>query len=171
MVRTPRKERLWTTATVQLTLSSAGVAGSNSNNLSTPFVTKAGRQLLKGDTLAHTWLKGVWTQSAAGDSSRERVHLGILFHPTGLDAIDFPDLSVHDGDLQLHDSRGLREPLVIQDPMVTPQMATVDIESAGQRMVRASGAATTLSIVGQTVVAPSAGSFEFTGACTCLWLI
>ncbi len=170
-VSTPRKERVWTSSQVQFALSVAGQPGTAFLDLGGALVAKLLRSLSKGDTISHLWVKGVWTQSAAGDSSREFLALGIGFFTTDLLTTDMPDLFTREGNLPLHDVRGLREPLALQDAMVTPQLATVDIESSGQRTVPYSGPGVQLRMYAQTLNAPSAGSFEFTGAVTCLWLV
>ncbi len=171
-VVTPRKRRVWTGGSVDLVLGTAGVPGTSPTpTMNTAFLNKVGRNYTPGDTLAHTWLKGLWSQSAAGDSSKEILSIGVAFMPLLIDAADFPDLFDHDGDLQLHDSRGFLEPTTLQTPMQPIQLATVDIESAGMRTVPSGGGVWTLFCFGQTTNAPSAGSFEFHGAFTQLWLI
>ena len=164
------KERLWTATRMEFAVSVAGVAGTIFNpNLGLAFRAKTGRNFLRSDTVTHTWVKGVWTQSAAGDSSRETLHFGIGFFTPAIDAVDMPNLFDRDGDLLLHDGRGFREPTVLQTPMVPQQLATIDIESKGQRSVPAT--TTELLFFAQCQEAPSAGSFELQVAVTQLWLI
>ncbi len=167
---TPRKNRVWTTSPIDLAISAGGTAGQQFDVVSSSFIAKVGRALARGDTLAHSWLKGVWTQSAAGDSSFERLYLGLGFYPTQIGASEFPDLSDHDGDWQMHDARGFREGVTVQAVFIPSELAAVNIESAGQRMVPRSGDDYRLSMVGQSDNNPSAGSFEFSGALTLLWL-
>jgi len=165
-----RKERLWTAAPMEFSVNVAGVAGTIFNpNLGLAFRNKTGRNFLRSDTVAHTWVKGVWTQSAAGDSSRERLSFGIGFFTPNVLAVDMPNLAEHDGDLVLHDTRGFREPTVLQTPMVPQQLATIDIESRGQRSVPST--TTELLFFAQSNTGPSAGSFELQVMVTQLWLI
>jgi len=169
---TPRKRRVWTGGAATLALNSAGIPGTVlSGNMNSAFLNKVGRNLVSSDTLSHTWLKGVWSQSAAGDSSKEVLSIGVGFYPTLMDAVDFPDLFDHDGDLQLHDSRGFLEPTTLQTPMQPIQLATIDIESSGMRTVPTSGDVYKLFLFVQTTNSPSAGSFELQVAFTQLWLI
>ncbi len=163
-----RKTRLWTTEFVN---ESPGASPSQ-ENLSTEFRTKTGREHLPGDTVAHLYVKGLWSQSAAGDSSAEELGIGIGFYPSAMDAIDFPSVLDHDGDWVLHDVRGFIEPTTLQTPLVPIQLAAVDIESRGQRTVPRGGSAYSLWFVTESFNgAPSSGSFEFRGAVTILWLL
>ncbi len=165
-----RKERMWVTSAMEFALSAGGTGGTVFNpNMGLNFRDKVGRNFLKSDTLAHTWVKGVWTQSAAGDSSREQLMFAIGFFTPNIDAVDLPDLRNHDGNLCLHDARGFREPTVLQSPMVPQQLASIDIESRGMRSVDAT--TTDLFFFAQTNLAPSSGSFELQVMVTALWLI
>ena len=170
-VVTPRKRRGWTASDVTLTIGAGGQAGQQRNTIGVNFRSKFDRDFMPGDTVGYSWLKGLWSQSAAGDSSREHLYLGLGFATTGAIASDLPDLTLHNGDLQLHDGRGLKEPTTLQTPMVPIQLATIDIESAGQRKVPAGGAAYELNLYGASQNSPSAGSFEFTGVLVILWLL
>ena len=168
---TKRKNRLWVTSDISFALGTGGLVGiTGVATPTTDFITKSGREMLRSDTVGHSWLKGVWTQSTDGDSSRERLSLGLGFFSPLIDTGDFPLVEDHDGDWQMHDSRGFREPSgAVQLPMVPQQLATVDIESAGQRS--AMGAGMALFMVAQTQTIPSSGAFEFQGSLTVLWLI
>ena len=168
---TPRKRRGWTCTEISFAINAGGTGGTVLASVGPDFRGKFDRDFIRGDTLGHTWLKGVWTQSAAGDQSRDSLYLGIAFFTSATDANDLPDLREHDGNLQLHDARGFREPTTLQTPMVPIQLATVDIESAGQRSVPSGGQAYDLVCFGMSNTAPSAGSFEFQGVLTCLWLL
>jgi len=163
-----RKERVWVTENISEALSTTA---QSIQSLTLVFETKVGRKLAKGDTLSHTWFKGLWSQSAAGDSSAEQLAFGIGFYPSLMDAGDFPNVLAHQGDWQMHDSRGFLEPETLQTPMVPQQLATLDIESRGQRAVPKSGSGYNLFLVAQSLVAPSAGSFELRGSLTMLWLV
>ena len=134
------------------------------------FRAKTGRSFLKSDTLGHIWIKGVYTSVAAGDGSPVHFCMGVGFFASGIDNADFPDLDSHDGDLQLHDARGLLENLLTTRSLEPPELALVDIESAGQRTVPAGGTAYELFTVLQAVEAPSQ-TVTFVGSFTQLWLI
>ncbi len=166
-MRTARKNRVWTSEFVSLVGSQAGTLF----NLSTAFTSKMDRSLAPGDTLAHSWVKGLWSQSAAGDSSAEQLGFGIGFFNAGIDPNDMPVLLDHDGDWQLHDVRAFIEPTTLQTPMVPQQLATIDVESRGQRTVPRAGNAYVLNLSAISLNAPSAGSFELRVAITLLWLV
>ena len=170
-VVTPRKARIWTSWCVSLNVSFGGQG--NGDLDTTPglaFEVKTGRNLLRSDTLAHTWIKGLWSASAAGDSSQECLYLAVGFMPRLTDAADVPDLEAHDGDWQLHDGRSFLHPVTTQTPMIPIQLATIDIESAGQRTAPATGNAYQLFVYAQSKNTPSSGSFECRIAATQLWL-
>jgi len=168
-VMTPRKRRLWTNSEVTFALSTAGAAGTAFHILSTPFVAKTGRAHVQGDTLAHVWLKGGWTMSTAGDSGNVSAFIGTMWVPNNLLGSDMPDLLTHDGDLQLYDSRGMKEGITTQS--VLGDISTVDIESAGQRKAPYAGGGIEVRMFAQIRRAPSSGAIEFIGEATCLWLI
>jgi len=163
-----KKNAVWTTLNLQLSPGAAVVA----SDISDTFTAKVDRELSPGDTVSHIWVKGVWTQSAAGDSSKELLAFGIGFYPRATDAIDFPAVIDHTGDWVLHDARGFIEPLTLQTPMVPQQLATIDIESRGQRSVPRGGAAYSLfAVAASRNGVPSAGAFELVAAVTILWLV
>ena len=170
---TPRKTRLWVTTNIALSVSAAGIAGQGIDaTMGTDFEAKSGRTMTKGDTLAHTWVKGAWSQSSTGDTTIETVAFGIMFAPEAMDSIDFPLMIDHSGDLQLHDSRSLRENNGVAADFMRPvQLAIIDIESAGQRSVPFAGVDVGLFVIGGTQTTPSAGNFTLEVAVTALWLL
>ncbi len=169
LVRTPRKGRFWTTSPVTEEIFTAGIPGQQATNVATTdFQASTGRNLF-GVTLAHTWLKGHWLASAAGDNGIVTVGIGVGVYAEGIDQADFPDLNLHEGDWQLHDVRGLREPITTFTPLVPIQLSSVDINSGGQRKIGSPGMS--LWVVFQSDQTPSAGSYNFHGALTCLWLL
>ena len=166
---TPRKGRLWVTTQIGQIVSQAGVA---STAMGIDFREKVGREFLPTDTLDHTWLKGVYTHSTAGDSSFEHFALGIGFFTAGVDANDLPDVLRHDGDWQMHDARSFRDSITVQSPLIPIQLAALDIESAGKRSVPRGGAASyELFFTAKSLNAPSSGSFEIVASITALWLV
>ena len=170
-VRTPRKTRLWVTSRAVVTLVAVGQAGQAQFDLSAGFITKTGRELTKGDTLAHSWIKGHWSLNIVGTPTvRSMCCLAISFEPRLIDAIDFPNIAAHDGDLQLHDARVLQEGVAAGDVMLPPQLAAVDIESSGQRSVPAGGNAYSLFLNSQ-ITNIGGGQVSFLGSVTTLWLI
>ena len=86
-----------------------------------------------------------------------------------IDDVDFPDLDRHDGDYQLHDTRTLQEPILQHAVLDPTELASVDIESAGQRTVPSAGQVFQLFTVGR-MSAIGGGSLLFQGGFTNLWL-
>jgi len=128
------------------------------------------RGFVKSDTLAHTWVKGFWSHNIAGTPSVfPQCSMAIGFLPTLIDPVDLPDIAVHAGDWQLHDSRSLREPVVANEVMHPSELGSVDIESSGQRSAPGQSAYE-LFVVGQ-VGAIGGGQTTFRGAFTALWLV
>jgi len=163
-----RKTRLWVTSHISLSLSNTT---QGAVDIGADFISKMARNFIPSDTLSHTWVKGLWSQSAAGDQSAEQLCFGIAFYPANLTAANMPDVLLHDGDYQLHDARSFIEPPTLQTPMIPQQLATIDIESMGQRSAPKGGTAYDLVLTARSGVTPSAGSFELRGSVTQLWLI
>ncbi len=158
-----------------MSLVAAGVAGQIfTASPGTAFITKTGRNFLQSDTLAHTWVKGSITQNSSGDGTGVSLSLGFGFFPKQTDAADFPDLSAHDGDWQLHDIRSLIETSTAtgsgKAPLLPTELATVDIESAGQRSVPTAGDVYSLFCMAQVSALPSS-TIDYHVSFTQLWLI
>jgi len=168
-MQTPRKDRLWTTSACNLDLDTA-LQREATAQIGVDFRLKTGREFLKSDTLAHTWVKGGYSQDTIGDAGTENVALGIGFFPRAMLFANLPQILLHEGDWQLHDARALREVLVAQTPMQPPELSYFDIESAGQRSVPSAMAYEPL-FVAAIRSAPSAGLVELRCMVTCLWLI
>ena len=163
---TARKNRMWTTTRVTLTIAAIGTAGQQISNLGATLESTLGRQLARGDTLAHIFVKGIWRTDAAATEEVTGAQLGIGIYAAAVDAADFPNLATHLGNWQLHDARVFQ--IGTTDVAVPHQLGGVDIESGGQRVVPAPGF--TAFLVGQIDNAPSTGNLVFDGSVTCLWL-
>ena len=173
--KTPRKARLWTTRTIALAMTVAGAAGQKSSDLSDAFTDKVQRNLQPSDTLAHTWIKGLWKQSTVGDLSPMQCAFGIGFYPSAIPQANLPDLLAHDGEWQTHDARTLLElpatTVLAGSPLLPEQFSFIDVESAGQRSVPRGGAAYSLFAVGAIGNTASGGVIELVATVTALWLI
>ena len=171
-VRATRRSRLFVTSHFLLSTNTIGVAGQSSTvAMVTDFQSVTGRQLMNA-TLAGTWLRGLYTQNGAAGLGPVDCYLGGGMYPAGMDDGDFPNLELHEGDWFIHDGRALRytgSSGSILSPLNASAGGGVDIHSGGQRKV--SHAAISPAIVLQIGVAPSAGSVEFNGVLTALWLL
>ena len=166
---TPRKGRAWVTSNVQLSLVT-GLLSVGSPQISTDFRAKMGREHLKSDTLAHTWVHGFYFQSTAGNASPEFVAFGIGWFPTAMNVANFPPVLTHDGDWQLHDARQLLEGQSATDSMLPREQSSFNLESAGQRSCPGARSYDVF-VVAESGSTPSAGTFELKLAVTTLWLI
>jgi len=168
IVRTPRKRRIWITAQLGIGTGTAGVAGQvRSTALADNLKARLDRDLYEV-TLAHTWVRGFWTQLAAGDSTSFQGFLGIGMYPPTMDLTDYPDLSVHAGNWQLHDARELLEGGAVNSVCVPSELATVDIESQGQRTAK--GEEEPVMVVQLGAATPSQSVF-LNGEVTALFLV
>ena len=169
---TERKTRVWTSGVLTMGMTALGVPGQiGVNTMGARFRSKTGREFLASDTLAHTWLKGLWNLNIAGTTTvRTTLQLGVGFYASGIDNGDFPNMNLHDGDWQLHDIRSGREPVLAQD-VYHPDVGigTILIESAGQRSVPR-GVGYDLFAVGQIDGGLSGGTSTVSVGFTQLWL-
>jgi len=83
----------------QVTMTLTGGAA-NIGSLSQAFVTRTGRNLF-GVTLGHTWLDATLVSDQI-ETAQNNLSVGIVVAPSLMDAIDFPDVRLHQGDWQLH---------------------------------------------------------------------
>ncbi len=109
----PRRRRFWTTSDIDLTLvaATAGVASQKFTAAVFSSVTaKLDTSILNNLTIARAYLNGFWrTSSVVTAAVLTSYAIGLGLFPAGMDDTDFPDLSAHDGDWLLHDSRKLIE--------------------------------------------------------------
>jgi len=168
---TPRKTRVWNSWGAALSLTASGSAGQQSDTApGASFLSRTGRNFLKSDTLAHTWVKGMWFSNAAGDGTSLTCLFGIGFFPSLIDDGDFPPLTAHPGELPVHDTRALLENTVAKTSLNTPQLATIDIESGGQRSSPSSGTSFQMFVYAETIETPSTATTLLI-AVTQLWLV
>jgi len=165
----PRKSRVWVTSEINIALS-LGLTPVLNTGIGTDFRNKVGREPLPSDTLAHSWCRGVLSQSAAGDSSTQMFAFGLGFLPTGQLAANAPNVLAHDGDWQMHWAAALLEPTTLQTPLIPQEISAINIESAGSRSFPKAFAYQPM-VVAESSGAPSSGAFEFRLAFTTLWLL
>jgi len=110
-----RRTTFWVTqqATLILASGATGQSGQQSQDLGGDVRTKAGTTMI-GLTLVRTFVTGFWAWDAAAASTPiwASYTLAVLKASQHMDDGDFADIGDHDGDLQLHDVRFLREALV-----------------------------------------------------------
>ncbi len=163
----PRKDRLWTTSRIELQLAT-GLVSLTSPQITLDFRAKTGREHLKSDTVLHTWVKGYYDQSLAGDLTDEALAFGLGWFPKAMLAANAPPVLTHDGDWQLHDARSLQEGAA-NNAILRPEFgATIDIESSGMRSCPGANAYDFI-LVTETQRSPSAGTFGLIVNITTLW--
>jgi len=103
--RAPRRERMFTTTEVALTLVAGNAGGASqqaTNQMTSDFETRSGRSA-RGVTIGRIWVHGMWfTLAVVSTPTLMGLSMGMGIFTGGIDVGDFPDLATHTGDWMLH---------------------------------------------------------------------
>ncbi len=103
--RAPRKERVFVTTEIALTLTAASTSTASqqvSNQMTSDLENRLGRTA-RGVTIARIWVNGIWfTNAIVTTPVVMGLSMGIGIFTQNADAADFPDLAAHQGDWMLH---------------------------------------------------------------------
>ena len=103
--RAPRRERVFTTTEIALTLAAGNVSGASqqiSNQMTSDFESRTGRTA-RDITVGRVWITGLWfTLATVTTPVLIGLALGMGIFTEGIDAGDFPDLQSHQGDWFVH---------------------------------------------------------------------
>ncbi len=171
-VVTPRKQRLWVSSFIQLSLTAAGVAGQAvSSIMLANFLSISGRTVKKGDTISRLYVAAdvVQTLASANTVFANNITFGIGWAPELTDAADFPDLEFGLGDWQLHKELSFVEPGAAAPVLGPGSGGHYEFESKAQRS--APGTAFAPFMVAQARLAPSIGVYTVNLKVRALWLI
>jgi len=134
-VSTPRRGRVWTAETVELTLAAAATGVSSQQRsltiLATAMETKMNRSL-RGVTLSRMYVTTFWfTEAQVTTPSVTVFHAGVGVFTAGVDAGDYPDLSEHAGDWMYHRTWVLSDRLAstTQPTLLEPQHGSINAAS------------------------------------------
>jgi len=168
---TPRKTRLWTQQSGDLTIAAAAVnqASQQALDLSGQFVAQSGRQVTQGVTLARVFINGFVHEAVATTPTVLTVALAVQMGAVGLDNGDFPELATRQGRPQLSWSSRLLEPTAasISSVMEPNEQATLKLESRSQRTAPGHGQQWNLVVEKDGA---SENDVIVSVSVTCLWL-
>jgi len=136
----PRRPRLWTTIAPTITLLAAqtGVASQSFLGLGGPYTTATGRELQSGVTIARVFCNLLVEEvSPATSAVTFCLAVGVGVFTQNIDAGDFPDLELHEGDWFLHDVRPFAERKTsLENRLVHPTTkAQYQLETRAQRKI------------------------------------
>ncbi len=168
---TPRKRRLWTQQSGDISLAAALVntASQGTINLGAEFLTQSGLATLNGVTLARVYAKGLITEADASTPTLFTVGFGVQQVPLDAAATSLPSVMQHQGKPLLSWlSRVLEGTSSRTSGILEPfQAQLLEAESKAQRKIEGTD-------YGISLVAAKDGATEqiviVSLAVTCLWL-